>query len=752
MSGNEQAKRSQPAAESATGSAHRYLDLVKYLCQEHKLPFAEVSIVKGVPEGYEAQDKQILVRLLEAAGLKSRFVTRSVANIDPIVLPCVCFSTTGQPLVLIGLNRSKKQVEYVDAGVPQDRQTASFGSFQAAIGKDVLLASPSADENASRSEPGAQRSKSKEGHWLWQPIRQNWNSWAQICVAALGINLLGVALPIFVMNVYDRVIPNLAYVTLWTLAIGVAIALVLDMLMRVLRTNILTLAGRRVDMKVAASLFQHAMNIRLLDRKGGAAGIASQIRDFEQVREFFTSGSFVAVIDLFFIGIFIFVLWIIVGPIALIPLLAVPLVILIALLAQAPIGRTVEQAQDLSAKRQLVLIESLLGAETIKTVNGEPVMQREWENAVAASSRISSKTRFWSNFASTSTALIQQFVSVSIVVWGVYLVAQGQITIGGLIAANILAGRVLGPLGNISRTLVRAQQALKSMAAISEFMKLPEERPAGPPSTLEVQRGDIEFRNVMFTYPGSKVPALRNVNLTIKAGETVGIIGRVGSGKSTLGKMLAGLISPDRGLLLIDGYEVQHYDPSILRRGVGYQPQDPEMFTGSIRENLLLGRPNATEAEIERALYYSGMDYFISQNPEGLNQFVGEKGSRLSGGQRQAISLARLMMLNQKLLYLDEPTNAMDRVTEATVVGRLKELKEEGVGLLICSHRNTLINSVDRLIVLGNGHVVADGPTQEVIAQLSATQEAQSASAKPDKPAKPVTPAKRRRKSNKAAR
>ncbi|MEP0940141.1 MAG: type I secretion system permease/ATPase [Rhizobiaceae bacterium] len=707
------------SVDSGSASTGPYLGLVEYFCRHHQLPFADISVLRGVPDDYESQDRQILPRLFEAAGFKSEFARRTVASIDPMVLPCVCFDIDGQPLVVVDLDSDNKQVGFLDPTQDSTTQNLKFSTFQKKIGKEILLVSPSADENTSRTEDGAQQERAGRPHWLWHPVRQNWSSWAQIVVAALGINLFGLALPIFIMNVYDRVIPNLAFVTLWTLAFGVAIALTLDMLLRVMRTNILALAGRRIDMKVAASLFQHAMNVRLLDRKGGAAGIASQIRDFEAVREFFTSGSFVAVIDLLFIGIFIFVLWIIVGPIAIVPLLAVPVVIIIALLAQAPIGSTIEKAQSLSAKRQLVLIESLLGIETVKSVNGEPVLQREWENAVAASSRISGKTRFWSTFAASSTALIQQFVSVSIVVWGVYLVSQGQITIGGLIAANILAGRVLGPLGNISQTLVRAQQALKSMSAISDFMQLPVETRPGPQSVLTVQRGDVEFRNVMFTYPGAKVPALRNVNLKVKAGETVGIIGRVGSGKSTLGKMLAGLISPDRGLLLIDGHEIQHYDPSILRSGIGYQPQDPELFTGTIRENIVLGRPNASEAEIERALYYSGMDYFIAENPEGLNQFVGEKGSRLSGGQRQAISLARLLLLDQKLLYLDEPTNAMDKVTEATVVQRLHELKDEGVGLMICSHRNTLIHAVDRLIVMGKGRVIADGPTQEIVAQLS---------------------------------
>jgi len=511
-------------------------------------------------------------------------------------------------------------------------------------------------------------------------------------------------------------------VTLWTLAIGVGLALMLDLLLKLIRGNVLELAGRRIDMKIAATLFQHAMDIKLLSRKGGASGIASQIRDFESVRDFFTSSSFIALIDLLFIGIFVFVLWVIVGPIAAVPLLAVPLVMVIALIAQVPIGSSIEKSQQLAAKRHLVLIESLLGIETIKSLNGEPVMQREWENAVAASSRISGKTRFWSNFAMNSTMLIQQGVSVTILLWGVYLVADGRITVGGLIAANILAGRVLAPLGNICQTLVRAQQALKSLSAISSFMALPGDTQQAIPSSLKVRHGMLEFKNVSFTYPGAKVKALDGVNLKIGAGERVGILGRVGSGKTTLGKLVSAMISPDEGLLLVDDHEIQQYNTSVLRQGIGYLPQDPELFTGTIRENLLLGYPNANDDEINQALILAGMDYFIQENPEGLNQHVGEKGSKLSGGQRQAIALARLFLRKPKLLFLDEPTNAMDNVTESDVIQKLAGFRDAHVGLIVSTHRHSLAASMDRLIILDKGRILADGPAKQILAQLTSNQ------------------------------
>lgn len=698
-----------------------YLATAKWLAWHFSQPFAQAAIERSLPIQYESQQKPILSRILLTLGLKSEFVTRNITDIDPVVLPCVLFSKKGPPVILeaIGdVGEGGKTITIVDPKTG-DREQLSPARLKRRFDKEILLVTPSADITNNRMDPDNLVDEAPEKHWLWPPIRAHKGAWFQIFLAALGTNILGLALPIFVMNVYDRVIPNLAMVTLWTLAAGVGIALLLDLLLKLIRTNVLEHAGRRIDLKIASTLFQHAMNIKLLYRKGGAAGIASQIRDFEMVRDFFTSSSFVAIIDLFFIGIFIFVLWVIVGPIAIVPLAAVPIVIILAFIAQIPIGAAVEETRKLASKRQLILMETLSGIETIKSLNGESTMQREWENAVAASSRTSGKTRFWSNFAISATMATQQSVSIVIIVWGVYLVANGTISVGGLIAANILAGRVLAPLGNVSQTIVRAKQALNSLNSISEFMKLPTEASNVVDSELTIQNGTIRFQHVNFTYPEAKVPALVDFSLSIEPGTITGILGRVGSGKTTLGKMFAGLIEPESGLILVDNYEIQQYEPSVLRQGIGYLPQDPELFTGTIRENLILGKPDANEDEIKQALHYAGMDYFIGENPEGLNQFVGEKGNRLSGGQRQAISLARLILRKPKILFLDEPTNAMDHTTEALVTERLKELASQGVALVISTHRHSLAAVADNLIVLDGGKKVMDGPRAKVLKQLS---------------------------------
>lgn len=707
-----------PASESG---AHPGLAVVAWFAHALNQPYSQASVLNRLPSDPDPTDRPTMARALDTIGLRSKLVIRDIKRIDPIVLPCVVFKKkSGAPVILQHISPDRKIVQVIDFEDGPIEQELRINTLRRMTDGNAMLITAEGDRAESLMSPEARALGKPYRHWFWTPFWANWAIWVQIIIAVFVINMLSVALPLFVMNVYDRVIPNLAYVTLWTLALGVVIAMGLDLLLRILRNGMLETIGKRVDVKAATGIFRQAMNVRLLDRPGGAAGITNNIRDFEMVREFFASSTFISLIDLLFIGVFITVLFMIVGPLAYVPLVAVPVVIVMALIAQIPIGRTVEKAQQVATKRHVVLVESLFGIETVKSLNAEPVMQREWEKAVAQSAMISGRTRFWSNFAVTGTMVVTQAVSVGIIVWGVFLVADGQITVGGLIAANILAGRVLAPLGNIAQTLFRAQHAFKAMRALSTFMKLPVETHDVIANNLSVTKGEVEFRDVTFTYPDAPVASVNGVSLKINAGETVALLGRVGSGKSTLGKLCNGLISPQSGIILIDGQEIGQYDPAELREGVAYLTQDTDLFTGSIRENLLIGRPNATEDQIARALYYAGMDVFISENPEGLHQFIGEKGNRLSGGQRQGLAIARLVLRNPKIAFLDEPTSAMDQQMEATITNRLGELARDGMGLILCTHRQSLANIATRVVVMDKGQKVVDGPREEVAAQLRA--------------------------------
>ena len=591
-----------------------------------------------------------------------------------------------------------------------------------AAGGQVLLVAPVTDGTESRTAPATAALARSPRHWFWGPVRENWPAWTQVIVAALGINLLALAVPIFVMNVYDRVIPNAALVTLWTLAIGVGIALALDLALRTLRAGVLEAIARRIDVKVASAIFEQALAARMTARTGGAAGMANAIRDFEQVRDFFGSASFVALIDLVFIGVFIAVLFYVVGPLAWVPLLAIPIVLLLAVVAQVPLGRSAAKAQQLATKRHVVLVESLLGIEAVKSLNAEPVMQREWDAAIAASARIGGRTRAWSGFATNGTQLVQQGVSVVLIVWGVYLVAEGRITVGALIAANILAGRALAPLAAIAQTIFRAHYAKKAMGALDGLMALPRERSDVVRSDLRVTRGAVEFRDVTCRYPGAEHPAVNGLSLEIRPGETVALLGRVGSGKTTVGKLLNGLLQPDSGNILIDGHAIAQYDPAELREGVGYLTQDCELFTGTLRENLTIGRPGASDEAVRQALHLAGMDAFVAANPAGLDLYIGEKGNRLSGGQRQGVALARLLLRRPRVLFLDEPTNAMDQQMETAFIERIHALKAEIPTLILCTHRMSLAATAERFVVLDQGRKALDGPKDDVMATLRAAQ------------------------------
>lgn len=697
------------------------LEMVAWFARKFHRPYTDASVRARLPEGTDLSRPAGLARALGVIGLKCRLALRDPTSIDPIALPCVVFPRKGPPAVLEAMSAKGRICTLSTPSRETLVREVKAARLRRDIGAEILLVTDADDPADSRLAPDMRRaSRARAAHWFWGPVRANWSNWAQILVAALFLNLLSLALPLFVMNVYDKVIPNLAFVTLWTLALGVAIALFLDLLLRTIRAGILENVGRRVDLKVAATLFGQAMNVRLLMRGGGAADIANTIRDFETVREFFASATFVAFVDFLFIGIFVAALFFIVGPIAFVPLLAVPVVIVLALIAQAPISRSAARAQQVATKRHVVLVEALSGIETIKSLNAEPVMQREWENAVAASSRINGRTRLWSNVAANGTMLVQQAVSVGIIVWGVFLVAQGEISIGGLIAANILAGRILAPLGAIAQTLFRAQHASKSLGALNRFMKLPVDYDGTVRGGLRVRQGMVQMQSVSFTYPETRHPALREVSLSVAPGEVVAMLGRVGSGKSTTGKLLAGLLQPDAGTILVDGIASDQYDPAELRSGVGYLPQNPEFFTGTLRENLTIGARSASDDQIMQALYLAGMDAFVTGLPEGLGLFIGERGSRLSGGQRQGLALARLLLRKPRFLFLDEPTSAMDQRMEAAVASRLQETSAAETGILICTHRQSLAALAERLVVMDEGRIVLDGPRDEVLMKMGA--------------------------------
>ncbi|RME99107.1 MAG: ATP-binding cassette domain-containing protein, partial [Alphaproteobacteria bacterium] len=588
-------KTGQSGGEIAQGQGEGKRDdllaCLRYVAHELGQPFSAQGVLNGLPLRSSRLSVDLFPRAAQRLGLEARVVARTPSTVPGLVVPYIVLLRDGTAAVVTAKKPDSGNVMLIVPGVSEDPREVSFDALDAEASGHVIYVTRSGRANGAgaRGEgAAAQQRPAGAEHWLWSRVRKFWPSWTQVILAALFINLVGLALPLFVMNVYDRVIPNLAIPTLWALAAGVVLALLFDFALKLLRALVLDHTGRRVDMAVAASLFEQALDVAMAERKSSTGLLANQIREFEQVRDFFTSSSIIALTDLLFIGVFITVLWVIVGPIAWVPLIAVPLVIAVTLLVQLPLAASVEATQREAGRRHSILVESLGGAETIKAVCGEGVMQRRWEDAVAATARANSATRLWSSLALYFTAFVQQAVSVVIIVWGVFLVSEGEISVGGLIAANILAGRVLAPLGNITMTLARAQQAFTALRGITAFMGLKRDKGRSVGEERTIRGGDVVFDGVSFTYPGASAPALSDISFAITAGERVGVVGRIGSGKSTTGKLLAGLYDPDRGSISIDGVNIQRFSAPDLRAGVTYLGQDVELFAGTLRENILL--------------------------------------------------------------------------------------------------------------------------------------------------------------------
>ena len=695
------------------------LDLLGWFAARFGSAFSRAAVLGGLSGDPDLTSVDGAEQVFATVGLKCRHYKQRLRRLDPAVLPCVAFREDGHPLIITEIDRRTRRVIWLDPAQNCDPAETTLKKAQAIIRPVLLLVTPD-EAQASGTRPVA--SQPDNTHWFWRPIWENRSAWMQVLLASLLLNTLGLALPLFIMNVYDKVVPNLSFVTLWTLAIGVTVALGFDFLLRMIRSVTLHRIARRVDLKVGASVYRHALDLGLLDRPEGSSGMVGKIREYENIRDFFTSSTFISFFDLIFIGVFLAVLYIIVGPLVLVPLVAVPIVLTLALLARIPISSAAPLAVEQARRRQILLSESLRGIETVKSLSAEPDMRRSWEQILSATARTSGFAQFWSNASTHITAFVQQMTSVGVIIWGVYLIFAGDITVGALIAASLLTSRALAPLSMIAQATFRTQYALNSLRALDETMRVPTEPSRTIRSNLVVHRGDLKIDDLTFAYPDAESPAIDRLTLAIDAKECVALVGRVGSGKTTLGRLITGLLEPGSGTIRVDGFGLQQFARAELRAGLGYLPQRAELFTGTIRENLLLGQKNATQDQIERALYYAGFDRFISGSSQGLNMQIGEGGGRLSGGQAQALSLARLLIRPRKILFLDEPTNAMDQEMERLVCSRLAELNRDGTGLILCTHRLTVASMAERFVVLDQGRLLVDDKREAVLARLRGAQ------------------------------
>ncbi|MDB3978902.1 type I secretion system permease/ATPase [Pseudomonadales bacterium] len=684
------------------------------LSRHHGTSTTVEALVSGLPLEAGLLTPRLFARASQRIGLTSNLVKQQPSAIVGALLPAVILSETGQACLLMSWHdgRTSARVIYpelLDTSVDVSREALEAFSNGTAI---VCQPKFKFDERAPK------KALAKDEHWFWSAVRRNLPVYRDVLIAAFFINLFALALPLFTMNVYDRVVPNHAVETLWTLAIGLVIVVIMDFTLRMMRSHFLDLASERIDIGVSAQIMERVLGSRLEHRPASVGTYAVNLRAFDSVRDFINSATITTLIDVPFAVIFCAVIfWI--APMVLLPLiLGVILVLGYVSLGRAKLRELSESTHRAGIQRNATLIESLVGLDTIKALGAESKTQRRWEEATAFLARTGVQLRMVSNSNMFVTAGASQLVTLFVVVTGVYLITEGELSMGGLIACSMLSGRVMAPVGQMAGMITQFQYAQISLGSVEQVMETPQERPEGA-RFLSRDRfnGDIEFKKVSFAYPGSEVPSLVDVSFKIKQGEKVAILGRVGSGKTTLQKLAMGLFQPTDGAVLVDGIDLRQLDPAEFRKQVGYMPQDITLFHGTLRENIVLSHPYVNDAEILKAAEIANLTEFINRHPQGFDMMISERGDSLSGGQRRCVALSRAILNDPGLMLMDEPTGSMDHSTEMAVKQQLAQFIE-GRTWIVVTHRNSLLEMVDRILVIDNGRIVADGPRASVVAAL----------------------------------
>jgi ATP-binding cassette, subfamily C, bacterial LapB len=691
------------------------LECLVALTRLHDQPATQDALRAGLPLEAGRLTPSLFARAASRAGMSSRIARRPLERIPAALLPAVLLLAGDDACVLLGWNDSGDSARVILPDLGDLPVEVPRAELERRYVGSVILVRPKYRFDRRTPEVG----KIAQRHWFWGAMAECWPVYRDVLLAALLINLFALALPIFTMNVYDRVVPNRAVETLWMLAVGLMVVLSVDFALRMMRGYFIDLASKRIDVRLSATIMERVLGLRLEARPLSVGAFAANLRSFETVRDFIASATVTALIDLPFALIFLLVIvwidWPLVFPLA----IGAALVLGYAVTIQFKLHALAETSYRAGAQRNATLIEGLVGLETIKTCGAEGVIQRRWEQTAAYLADVGAQLRLLSASAINGSLWMQQFVSLAVIVVGVYRIADAHLTMGGLIACSMLASRALAPVSQVAGLLVQYHNASTALTSLEQVMALPLERPVDSHFVTRGHvRGDIEFQNVHFTYPNQEQVALRGVSFRITAGERVALIGRVGSGKSTLQKLILGLYQPSDGAVRIDDIDARQLDPAELRRHIGYVPQDAGLFYGTLRENIALGKPFAEDAQIVAAAELAGIADFVNGHPRGFDMVIGERGESLSGGQRQAVALARAVLGDPNIVLLDEPTGAMDFSTEEGIKQRLARYAA-GKTLILVTHRTSLLDIVDRIIVVDGGRIMADGPKAQVIEALS---------------------------------
>ena len=690
----------------------------------HNNPYSADALTIGLPvkDGEEIElfslksSKSLFSRAASRAGFASTLVRKDLDQISPLVLPCILMLRGKKACILQSFSEDKKMANIITPDLSTGTSTIEISKLKDEyLGYAYYLKREFVPEDTSSTK----LSDAGNDHWFWGTLKRSKKIYFDVVIASFIINLFVLASPLFTMNVYDRVVPNNAVETLWVLALGVSVVYGIDLFLKFVRSYFLEIAGKKSDIIMSSILFERVMDMKFSNKPKSVGSFASNLKEFDTVRNFFSSASLAAIVDLPFALIFLIVTYFIGSYLVLVPIVIMIAILCYTFFIKDPLQNAIKSTFEASAMKNGILIESLSSLETIKTLGASGHVQWNWEEATGEIANRSIKSKIITTSITTVTSFLVQLNTIAIIVLGVYMIQDTHLTMGGLIAAVMLSSRAIAPMGQVASLAANFEQTKTAYQSLSKIMQMPVERPEGKKFVRRNSfEGKIEFKNVSFTYPDTTKGSLDRINFVIQPGEKVGIIGRNGSGKTTLQKIILGLYAPTEGSVLIDGIDINQIDPADLRRNIGYVPQDVVLFKGTVRENIVQKAPYVDDMQIIKAAKVSGVDEYVNAHPLGFDMPVFERGDGISGGQRQSIAVARAFLLDSPIILLDEPTNSLDNTVESKLKANLK-VNTVNKTMILVTHRTSMLDLVDRLIVMDNGKILLDGPRDEVLARLS---------------------------------
>ena len=690
----------------------------------HNNPYSADALTIGLPvkDGEEIElfslksSKSLFSRAASRAGFASTLVRKDLDQISPLVLPCILMLRGKKACILQSFSEDKKMANIITPDLSTGTSTIETSKLKDEyLGYAYYLKREFVPEDTSSTK----LIDAGNDHWFWGTLKRSKKIYFDVVIASFIINLFVLASPLFTMNVYDRVVPNNAVETLWVLALGVSVVYGIDLFLKFVRSYFLEIAGKKSDIIMSSILFERVMDMKFSNKPKSVGSFASNLKEFDTVRNFFSSASLAAIVDLPFALIFLIVTYFIGSYLVLVPIVIMIAILCYTFFIKDPLQNAIKSTFEASAMKNGILIESLSSLETIKTLGASGHVQWNWEEATGEIANRSIKSKIITTSITTVTSFLVQLNTIAIIVLGVYMIQDTHLTMGGLIAAVMLSSRAIAPMGQVASLAANFKQTKTAYQSLSKIMQMPVERPEGKKFVRRNSfEGKIEFKNVSFTYPDTTKGSLDRINFVIQPGEKVGIIGRNGSGKTTLQKIILGLYAPTEGSVLIDGIDINQIDPADLRRNIGYVPQDVVLFKGTVRENIVQKAPYVDDMQIIKAAKVSGVDEYVNAHPLGFDMPVFERGDGISGGQRQSIAVARAFLLDSPIILLDEPTNSLDNTVESKLKANLK-VNTVNKTMILVTHRTSMLDLVDRLIVMDNGKILLDGPRDEVLARLS---------------------------------